>query len=610
MIDTTFKPYHPAPPIPSRRRRGVLQRSDTTKPRRLEADVYGRGLPPLVPTKTQGVRVGVEDRGRPPKTGGKRRGWVVDERGSLKGEGGGGGGGDAGKVRRGVKFASEGHGKEEEEEEEEGDPIFAFLPKQSACIPVETLFNLLSRHATRVLMVDVRPTSDDDSGMELTAVRFSWRLPNLIEKHELRSILLDAFSKPVKKNKNQQPSSQQQQQRPKSSKQTTSSTTTTMTMEHHPLILKAAQRLQHFLQQASSEPHSPAFELHSLLILLIDTEGHPHGLASALSRLLRGKVGRWIGFLEGGVRRCWDVGPGMCTHLRNTSPSLFGNHDDQKQQEDQEEEEEEEEKFQGENDAPGSPLVYSLLKKRESIFKFLTNPTSQPTHRGLSDPGNAFDDPPCCILSYKTPTTTTTTKNQPAQPFLYLGSTHSSKPKHLLAFNIQTIIRFANPSPNPFPHTLPHPRITYHSYLLPDSPQTKIGKVWREVWEVLEAVRRERGKVLVHCQAGMSRSVSVVVGYLVRYGLSAGDVFATAGWKKKKNGGGGEEEEEDGGWGLREAFEVVFVARPVACPNEGFWGELEHLEVLMRTHQRREHRKKQEEEHQQSKDTRKVGETK
>lgn len=55
------------------------------------------------------------------------------------------------------------------------------------------------------------------------------------------------------------------------------------------------------------------------------------------------------------------------------------------------------------------------------------------------------------------------------------------------------------------------------------------GDPWKreQIYAALEFIASQihRGKVLVVCAAGMSRSASMVIGYLVRYGMSAPEAF-------------------------------------------------------------------------------------
>ncbi len=60
----------------------------------------------------------------------------------------------------------------------------------------------------------------------------------------------------------------------------------------------------------------------------------------------------------------------------------------------------------------------------------------------------------------------------------------------------------------------------------------------------------QRGGVLVHCAAGVSRSASTVIAYIM----------------KKR------------GWGFNETFNYVKKRRPIICPNYGFQRQLNQYE--------------------------------
>jgi len=71
---------------------------------------------------------------------------------------------------------------------------------------------------------------------------------------------------------------------------------------------------------------------------------------------------------------------------------------------------------------------------------------------------------------------------------------------------------------------------------------------------VTESARCRGGKVLVHCQAGVSRSPTLVVAYLMaRYGRS-----------------------------MMDAFNAVKERRPVVAPNFNFMGQLLEFEQRCR----------------------------
>jgi len=76
-----------------------------------------------------------------------------------------------------------------------------------------------------------------------------------------------------------------------------------------------------------------------------------------------------------------------------------------------------------------------------------------------------------------------------------------------------------------------------------------------KAWDFLEKVRiREDGNVLVHCQQGVSRSVSMVVAYLIKYYRFTFD----------------------------DAKALCQKSRKQACPNEGFENQLREMEEKLK----------------------------
>jgi protein-tyrosine phosphatase len=69
----------------------------------------------------------------------------------------------------------------------------------------------------------------------------------------------------------------------------------------------------------------------------------------------------------------------------------------------------------------------------------------------------------------------------------------------------------AQPPKNKIP-----PEIDHHAYDIHDNKQQKISvELLDEVFEIIEK-GRIKGGVLVHCYAGVSRSSSFVIAYLIR----------------------------------------------------------------------------------------------
>lgn len=85
-----------------------------------------------------------------------------------------------------------------------------------------------------------------------------------------------------------------------------------------------------------------------------------------------------------------------------------------------------------------------------------------------------------------------------------------------------------------------------------DVPEQLLDNVFALTTPFLEEARRQHGRVLVHCRAGVSRSVSIVLAYLISAERKPYD----------------------------EAIALVRAARPRAQPNVGFERQLRALEGM------------------------------
>lgn len=83
-----------------------------------------------------------------------------------------------------------------------------------------------------------------------------------------------------------------------------------------------------------------------------------------------------------------------------------------------------------------------------------------------------------------------------------------------------------------------------------DHTGAKISRFFHMVADKIAENRKKEGKTVVHCMAGVSRSSTLVIAYLMR--------------------------EEN--LSLNEAFNLVKQKRPIANPNDGFWHQLEEFE--------------------------------
>eukprot|EP01130_Rhizamoeba_saxonica_P015045 TRINITY_DN6675_c0_g1_i1.p1 TRINITY_DN6675_c0_g1~~TRINITY_DN6675_c0_g1_i1.p1 ORF type:complete len:307 (+),score=42.76 TRINITY_DN6675_c0_g1_i1:191-1111(+) len=84
-----------------------------------------------------------------------------------------------------------------------------------------------------------------------------------------------------------------------------------------------------------------------------------------------------------------------------------------------------------------------------------------------------------------------------------------------------------------------------------DYPNLNISDHFEEAFNYIESVREDNGKVLVHCVAGKSRSVSVTIAYLMKFSNMT----------------------------LREAYNHVKLQRDIIRPNSGFMHQLIEFEI-------------------------------
>ncbi|XP_024051132.1 dual specificity protein phosphatase 14 [Terrapene carolina triunguis] len=127
-------------------------------------------------------------------------------------------------------------------------------------------------------------------------------------------------------------------------------------------------------------------------------------------------------------------------------------------------------------------------------------------------------------------------------PSLYLsrGSVASNR-QLLLARGITCIINATIEIPN-----FNWPQFEYVKVPLADVPNAPISLYFDSVADKIQSVTRKHGATLVHCAAGVSRSATLCIAYLMKYHKVS----------------------------LFEAYNWVKSRRPVIRPNVGFWRQL------------------------------------
>ncbi|XP_076845129.1 dual specificity protein phosphatase 2 [Brachyhypopomus gauderio] len=132
-------------------------------------------------------------------------------------------------------------------------------------------------------------------------------------------------------------------------------------------------------------------------------------------------------------------------------------------------------------------------------------------------------------------------------PFLFLGSAHHSSRRETLArCGITAVLNVSSSCPNLFEEEL-----RYMTLRVEDSLAADIRVLFPEAIQFIDSVKGSGGRVLVHCQAGISRSATICLAYLIHAQRVR----------------------------LDEAFDFVKRRRQVISPNLAFMGQLLQFET-------------------------------
>ncbi|CAG5129700.1 unnamed protein product [Candidula unifasciata] len=132
-------------------------------------------------------------------------------------------------------------------------------------------------------------------------------------------------------------------------------------------------------------------------------------------------------------------------------------------------------------------------------------------------------------------------------PFLYLGNERDARDlAQLRSLNISYILNVTSHVPQYYDEQ----GIRYKRIPASDSGQQNLKQYFEEAIEFIDDARQNNAKVLIHCHAGVSRSATITIAYLLKHTRMA----------------------------MADAYKFVKGKRPIISPNFNFMGQLLEFE--------------------------------
>ncbi|KAJ3178280.1 hypothetical protein HK101_010143 [Irineochytrium annulatum] len=492
------------------------------------------------------------------------------------------------------------------------------VAKGLAHISAEGLCSMILADMVQTLIIDVRPKELAHT----LAIRLSWRPPEMNDISMVRKGPHHALLGSADTTTGSATGSVRGSSDLKPFKRTfTSSNPMTASLQGSAYMLMAKSILN-LLGAGAEDFLHPANKLVSKRIVFVDHTGDDNGLArmmantmlelkeqlrdggtssGSLMNISLSNFPRELMYLKGGVQNfnakfpmmCWAGEPshGRSSVLSDNSKHNEGGWRDSTNTQKNSDDFFLQEPLQALGEPLADPSVVELFRKRMALQMTILAMVNSPS------PG---EDPPRPILYYALDqgiymTTAGTFAKKvgnvgpasaPPQPFLFLGSQESAKPQQLKTHGISHVIRLGNCR---WPHS-GCTGITYHDFGIDDVHTARISSLFSTTSNIIDGIKARGEKVLVHCQAGVSRSASVVIAYIQRRGLkgSGSPILGhqrTVGWVSSGNEEASVAPTSSVSFGtcasLRDAFETVHISRPIICPNPGFWTELEQFERVL-----------------------------
>jgi hypothetical protein len=149
--------------------------------------------------------------------------------------------------------------------------------------------------------------------------------------------------------------------------------------------------------------------------------------------------------------------------------------------------------------------------------------------------------------------------------FLFIGSAVASRDRELLKSHQITHILNLTRSPNAFPNDY-----IYEAIPLRDTAHENLTmEIIQRAVKFINKAKNAKGRVLVHCEEGISRASAVAIAYLMSAGLEE-----TKNSSEPRDGNSAASDDDDAPlkpkMSYRDAYDYVLKIRPTAAPNLAF----------------------------------------
>ncbi|CAM6053446.1 unnamed protein product [Sphagnum tenellum] len=141
-------------------------------------------------------------------------------------------------------------------------------------------------------------------------------------------------------------------------------------------------------------------------------------------------------------------------------------------------------------------------------------------------------------------------KPSPILPFLFLGNERDADSHSLEELDITYVLSIESSQLTSGGQKL---GVVYKRLNAADSYHQNLKQHFEEAFEFIDEARRKGSNILVHCSAGISRSATITIAYLMRHLLMS----------------------------LVDAYKLVKSKRPIISPNLNFMGQLLELEQML-----------------------------